>query len=192
MRHPADEHPYITTYSGKRVDSLAITPADVVPSDLTRGLAMQCRYRGMTHFFYSIAEHSVLVADLMRWGGHTVAAQRCGLLHDAHEAITGDMPSPFKTDVSGWRPWEDRIEAVVRSALGLPGQDDQVWESVKKYDLMALHFEASKLIPKTPPWVDQAQVQIVHDAGMRLYVHPWENVMLQFRMRANSLGLQGF
>jgi len=55
-------------------------------------LSQQGRYTGHTHHgLYSIAQHSVLVANHL-----PPSLKRWGLLHDASEAYLCDLPTPLK------------------------------------------------------------------------------------------------
>lgn len=190
-QHPAREHRYITTYSGARVNSLLVKPEQINRQDLTRGLAMQTRYLGQIRGFYSIAEHSVLVSRLAEHYDFSQEVQIMGLLHDGHEYLTGDFPSPFKYDVPGLRDWERQIEAVFRESFGLPGYNDLRWESIKRYDLVALHFEAHSLMGQDPGWINEELVKLA-PPWARICCHDWRAAAQLFRSRALQLGLKGF
>jgi uncharacterized protein len=86
-------------------DSLAIKIEDIA-----RGLTFQPRFMGQTTFFYSVAQHSLMVCQIVGDLGGTVAQGYHGLLHDAHEAYIGDCPTPLK------RLYGDTYE-VVREGL---------------------------------------------------------------------------
>lgn len=82
---------WILTRSGRKFD-LARPTADMVdPADIAHSLSMQCRFNGHTSRYYSVAQHSYLVADLV-----PAEDQLAGLLHDATEAYVGDLVRPLK------------------------------------------------------------------------------------------------
>jgi len=189
--HPAREHRWITTFSGERVKSTAVHVSQINKADMVRGLAMQVRYLGQIRDFYSIAEHSVLVSHIAEGLGAPLADQRAALLHDGHEYLTGDFPSPFKYDVEGLRDWERRIEATFREAMGLPHYEHSMWYSIKRYDLMALHFEANNLMDSECGWIDYAFVNAV-PRHLKIKCLSWRQAQNQFRIRARELGLGGF
>jgi hypothetical protein len=190
-QHPAKSHRDITTFSGERVNSLQVRERQINQEDEVRGLSMQTRYLGQIRDFYSIAEHSVLVSRISEHFGDDTPTVCASLEHDGHEYLTGDFPSPFKHDVPGLRTWEGSIEAVFRKARGLPPNDDPVWTKVKRYDLMALHFEASQLMNEPADWIDWEMVREVPDwAKIRCF--DWRQAASIFRSRARQLGLKGF
>jgi hypothetical protein len=84
------------THTGKIVDIQNPTPDMINIEDIAHALSMICRFAGHCREFYSVAEHSVLVANLGK-------VQRCHdfnlalLLHDAAEAYLGDVIRPVKT-----------------------------------------------------------------------------------------------
>lgn len=189
--HPARHHRWITTFSGRRVPSLAVKPEDINRQDMLRGLAMQVRYLGQIKDFYSIAEHSVLVSRIAEHYNEPLSVLRAALLHDGHEYLTGDFPSPYKYDVPGLRDWERNIEEVFRFALALPANSDPTWDRVKEYDLIALHFESRNLMAQDPGWIDSklvAQAPVWATIGC----YDWRRAASIFRSRALQLGLEGF
>lgn len=177
-------NPYLLTHSGLRVDLLAPEPESVTLPDIAHALARICRYTGHVRaLHYSVAQHSVLVAQHLRDQGHSAAIQAQGLLHDAHEAYTGDMASPIKrallaiydsglagaTD-SGWygpalSPWasfETRHAASLRRRFRLPLELAGV---VHAADLALLMAEKRDLMPPDagdgwPAGVDPAPMRI--------------------------------
>lgn len=82
---------YIYTFTGKRFYPFAPGPDQIDIQDIAHGLALKCRFSGHTREFYSTAQHSVHVMELMQpWD------RLYGLLHDAAEAYLVDLPSPIK------------------------------------------------------------------------------------------------
>ncbi|KKN16026.1 hypothetical protein LCGC14_0979880 [marine sediment metagenome] len=110
----------IVTYTGKSFDLLNPLPEMVCIEDIAHALANICRYTGHVREFYSVAQHCVLMVKANLPGG---ALQK--LLHDAHEAYTGDIASPWKQclivhdfDVSV-KEWEQKIQKIIGLALGI-------------------------------------------------------------------------
>lgn len=184
---PATKHAYITTQSRLRLRIPDFELHDVRLSDIVHSLSMQVRYLGHCSEFYSVAEHSVMVANLAEIDhGRGSKVARCALLHDAHEAFVGDFPSPFKNAVPGLREFEDKVERVVRDALRLPDANDEVWKEVKRYDLLALFLEAATLFSPPPPWVQEVDAR---------YEHPihglcWRDAKLLLSVKLREYGYQ--
>lgn len=87
---------WIQTRSGEAFDLLNPKPEHVQLEDIVYALSHLCRFNGHTSRFYSVAEHSLHVCDRVLEAGHPARAQLVALLHDAHEAYTGDIASPLK------------------------------------------------------------------------------------------------
>ena len=54
----------VYTYSGRLVDVLNPKPGDIAPEDIAHALACTCRFNGHSRGFYSVAQHSMLVAEI--------------------------------------------------------------------------------------------------------------------------------
>ena len=179
-------HSYITTYTGARFSYENHGPFRL--ADIAHSLSQTARFRGHGQFFYSVAQHSIMVAEMMRQDGCSKLEQAAGLLHDAHEAYVGDVPTPLK-----WAcPDLDRIEAEVETALRralLPDIDPGFFDNVvKTYDLAVLHFEARHLLRPVPAWVNGSTIPWGYD-GLRVKHRDDEQVELVFLTRARDLDL---
>lgn len=76
------------TVSGKRINLLNPDLSLIDIEDIAHHLSLINRYTGATPAPYSVAQHSVYVAEYSKCLG--------GLLHDAHEAYIGDVILPVK------------------------------------------------------------------------------------------------
>ena len=96
-RHEVPEHgSWLQTASGRAFDLLNPSPADVDFDDISLALSRVPRFGGHTRRPYSVAQHSVLVAELLESAGHPGHVVLQGLLHDATEAYVMDLPRPLK------------------------------------------------------------------------------------------------
>ena len=150
---------WIQTYTGKAVDfDKPITPDVICLEDIAHALAMQCRFNGHCLQFYSVAEHSVHVAnriDEQYCNMPTKQVRQWALLHDAAEAYVGNMVRPLKH--SGRLDAFKSIELAVRSAIeyALVGvrPSDEIEKNIKHADLELLATERDKIMAPPPqPW----------------------------------------
>ena len=88
--------PYLQTVSGRRVNPFDPDPGQLDPDDIARALANVCRFGGHARAFYSVAQHSVIVSELVEQRGGDTEDAFAALMHDATEAYLGDMPHPIK------------------------------------------------------------------------------------------------
>ena len=111
--------------------------------DITTGLGNYCRYGGQIERFYSVAQHSILVAMLA-----PEQYRREALLHDASEAYVGDVIKPLKNLLGkSYAIYEAVIMELVCQRFNL-NQDNL--DKVKSWDIMALELEHSALRLKKP------------------------------------------
>ena len=121
--------PFIQTLSGRRVNPLDAAPEDIDPADIARGLANTCRFGGHSKAFYSVAQHSVIVCDLLERDGATPDELMAALLHDASEAYLGDLPHPIKHRSelgAAFKVAEKKLEAVIAERFSLPDASARV------------------------------------------------------------------
>ena len=133
---------WILTHTGKRFDLFEPDVDMIDPRDIAHSLAHLCRFNGHTREFYSVAQHSCLVADLVPTE-HKLAA----LLHDATEAYLGDMTRPLKEWMPYYRGFEDVIWGRVCERFGL---EIDLPASVRQADLIALATERRDMMPPDP------------------------------------------
>ena len=106
---------YVLTHSGVKAGYAADTGTPTIP-DITLGLSRMPRFAGQGRMFYSVLDHSLFAAALIQQEAPTAfAAQLAVLLHDGHEALTQDCPSPFKSNVlkDMQRAMDKKISAAV-------------------------------------------------------------------------------
>lgn len=110
--------------------------------DIAHALGQIARFNGHGKFFYSVAEHSCLVAKLMQ--ELDLGDPLEGLLHDATEAYLSDVPSPFKALLPEWQAVDKRLTYQMRKYYWLP---PAITEACKVADTLALFIEAHELMP---------------------------------------------
>ncbi|MCW5830179.1 MAG: metal-dependent phosphohydrolase [Deltaproteobacteria bacterium] len=136
--HPTESGiPSIMTRSGRFIRFDDPDPDTIDIGDIAHGLSHLCRFAGHTREFYSVAEHSVYVANLC-----PPELQLRGLLHDAAEAYVVDLPKPLKRIIPEYREIERKVMAAVCQRFGLPEEEPA---TVKRADLIMLVTEARDL-----------------------------------------------
>lgn len=137
----------MTTHSGVVFDLADPKAADVLIGDIAHHLSLINRFNGATCRPYSVAEHSILVMDVMLvdLGVEDTDALFAGLMHDAHEAYFGDITSPIKS-LLGARGalTELKIGAAVHARFDIRPDFDNL---VKRADMIALATEKRDLLP---------------------------------------------
>lgn len=105
--------------------------------DIAHSLAMQCRFGGHCSRFYSVAEHSVFVSEI-------VSPENAleGLLHDASEGYVTDLPTPIKKMCPDFEAIEQRFYRKICKKFYIP---EEMSLEVKIADRIALYNEARYL-----------------------------------------------
>jgi 5'-deoxynucleotidase YfbR-like HD superfamily hydrolase len=123
--------------------------SEVAIEDIAHSLSMQCRYAGHCLRFYSVAEHSVLLARYFRQRGAPVVTQLWALLHDASEAYLVDVPRPVKPYLDGYRQVEASVMAAICERFGLP---HRMPAEVHEADAAIIGNERGNLAPCVAEW----------------------------------------
>lgn len=152
---------WILTATGKHFDLLEPDADLIDPRDIAHALAHLCRFNGHTREFYSVAQHSCIVAELV-----PEEQKLAALLHDAPEAYLGDMTRPLKQWISVYRHFEDNVWQRVCErfdlAIELPA-------CVHQADLIALATERRDLMPPDPAIWDC----LIGIEPMAEHIRPW-------------------
>lgn len=160
--------PFIQTVSGRRFNPLAPDAADVEIGDIARALSHQCRFGGHCRVFYSVAQHSCLVADLVAERGGPAVAVLWALLHDASEAYLVDLPHPLKHRSELGRLYADaeaRLQAAICERFDLPLEPPAL---LKEVDRALLATERRAVAHVAWEWPELNGVQ-----PLELAIDPW-------------------
>lgn len=141
------------TYTGRSV----WPENDTAPSlqDIAIGLGRTARFAGQVRFWYPVLAHTIVVSRLVRPKNRIHA-----LLHDAPEAVVGDVPTPWKTDAARANEAELLERIYDELDIKLPGRG--AVNDVKRADRKALAAEAHVL---------------GHAAAQRFWPRPNEHAM---------------
>lgn len=155
--------PWIPTLHNRKFDLLNPDPADVDIEDIAASLAGEPRFTGRFGA-YSVAQHSYLVS-------YHCKNALAGLLHDANEAYTGDLPSPVKAAMLALgfdfnNQLLPRIDAAIAAAFGLNPADFHSAD-VKAADYKLLATEKRDLLPReTPAWSKRLPMPLKRRIGI--------------------------
>jgi len=170
------------------IDELTEFPAE----QIARQLGKLCRYAGATPDHWSVARHSLLVAALAPDDPeHRLAA----LLHDAHEAVTGDILRPMSRMLCTFsrREIAGTQQAIDRALYALLGFDPcpAVLKAVADADDTACKLEM-QLLGKSPaeitdalPTLREAAWQLSFQCNPQIDALHW---MEDFKKLVNSVG----
>lgn len=206
----APRGPWMLGASGEVIHLTRPSRTPIHLSTIIRALGHTLRFGGHTARPYSVLEHSVLVAQIAYAnevrGGYTPRADRVRALaaiHDAHEAYTGDTPSPVK-QVLGleWRLFERAWESRIADTLAAGYSDVEpvaVRDAVKRADLIALLAERIALLPAGgPAWAvrdelapeDRAEAEALAPS-LRFPLAPRDALAVEFRRYLAAGGMLG-
>ena len=154
---------WIQTYSGGQFFYDELTPdgikreshIDII--DIARSLSRAVRFYGHMQSPVSIAEHSIVVSQIIETEGGTDYQQIAGLLHDAHEAYIGDISAPLKHFLQGrygidLRTFERSIDKRIFATLDIPWPSPKDEDLVKRADMIALKVERDLFAPSNHAW----------------------------------------
>ena len=165
---------WLQIYTGLIIDVANPRPEDICAEDIAHALSNLCRYGGHTPRWYSVAAHSVAMANYVfkvrgvQWRGRDVAEN---LLHDASEAYLGDVISPVRrqyqlmTEEEGSPGCEGARDCMVERLhrkwseaiwlkFGLDGRYLRCLNNINA-DQLALQTEVQLLWPeRQQPWIE--------------------------------------
>ncbi len=125
---------FVYTYTGRKVGLGDDTPAPSL-EDIAVGLGRICRYAGGCQQFWPVLLHSFVVADML-----PKPLKIYGLLHDAAEILTNDIPRPFKTEENS--ATEAILFAKILKSFNLSPMNSAQAADVKAADNNALFGES--------------------------------------------------
>lgn len=135
---------FIQTYQGHALDYENPQADQIDILDIAHALSQVCRFSGQARFFYSVAQHSVLVAENCS-RGYAFA----GLMHDATEAYLGDIPGPAKFLCPDYEKLEQKIYAVIAERFNLAAY---IPNAVKDVDVRMLQTERQFVFKHEMKW----------------------------------------
>lgn len=138
--------PWIQTRSGKQMWLDRLCPDAVNICEIAKVLSRIPRFGGHTLEWYSVADHSVRVSEIV-----DEKLKLAALLHDAHEAYTGfgDVCSPAKSLVPEVHKVEATVDLSIAEAFALNAETFKSPE-IQRADLVMLATEKRDLMAPQP------------------------------------------
>lgn len=178
-----------------------LTPEHVDFAAIATHLACQSRFAGATGLqlaptssggvfcAYTVAQHSVEVCRILADWDAPPSVQLYGLLHDAHEAVMGDLTRPVAQTMPvearvWWGDLKRRLNCAIFQAAGLPAEwPTGVASLVTRADEVALVCEAVCLLeggPRRDVW-DRACVERVTESSDFRLIDRWPPMLARAR-----------
>ena len=141
---------WISTSRVPQFDFLKPKEQDIHIEDIAHALSLSCRFGGHGRFFYSVAEHCVLVSLLCEMEEADDTTCLAALLHDAEEAYLPDIPSPIKACM----PEAEKLYDAIKKAIIRKFQLSEAnWELIDRLDKSICIQEAKALGIWNEHWI---------------------------------------
>ena len=128
----------IRTNSGTFVNVFNTNPDSIKIEDIAHALSRLPRFGGHLNRHYSVAQHSVLCAEMAK----TKKEKKAALLHDGSEAYLLDMPTPIKARMGEYKQYEDKLMKIIFKKYDL---EWPLNPNIKKIDKKMLLIEWDNL-----------------------------------------------
>ncbi|WP_109422766.1 YfbR-like 5'-deoxynucleotidase [Aggregatibacter actinomycetemcomitans] len=138
------------THGNRLIDFANAQNSDIHIDDIIHHLSMIPRFAGKLDVHYTVLDHSVYVGMIAKsfLGADDMTAY-AALMHDAQEAYLGDLPTPLKNLLPGYRAIEHAFELAIQDRFCIK-MTPKIKRLVKMADLLALKAEKKAFIA-TPP-----------------------------------------
>jgi len=149
---------WMQTYTGRAFKFDECYNLDLHIKDIARPLSRIPRFGGHTTKPLSVAEHSIAVSYILERQGVPSICTMHGLMHDAHEAFTGDMVAPFKrylkeTYLIDINAMQAEMQCNIMASFRIPMLSNiNHIELIREADLMACKIERDIYMSSTLSW----------------------------------------
>lgn len=165
---------WFLTYTGKQVFPLDMSAGDVDIVDIAHSLSNICRFNGHCSRFYSVAQHSVYVAQRL-----PMRLRFPGLMHDATEAYCSDVIRPIKRMIKGYEEIENRVWMAICERFGLSTELDPL---IKEVDCRVLLTEKRDILVRHDwQWTEEQAGDSRLEPYDSLYIRPWKPKFAKFK-----------
>ena len=171
INHEPSNNDWLQTFTAKRFYPMAPRSEDVDIRDIAHGLSQICRFSGQCRDFYSVAEHSVIVAGQVALKAPSDYWQQLrALLHDASEAYLLDIPRPVKLLIPNYKEAENRVSLVIAEALHIPGEGKDT-ELINSIDKKIVADEVIALMSN--PDLDLVRLGVAPEDRLNASIYKW-------------------
>lgn len=141
---------YYISYNARRIDISNITEDDICLQDIAHHLTKICRYGGALGLnqHYSVAQHSILLAEYAKKVGYDIDVQRAMLLHDATEAYLGDIISGLKHLLPDYKKIEKNLHEMICKKYNIDSKGGLMNFVIKTLDSSIVLDEALAFMPQ--------------------------------------------
>jgi len=168
---------WFQTATGRKFSLTEVSSNVIDIDDIAHSLSKLCRFNGHCRFFYSVAQHSVLMSERVLPEDRLWA-----LLHDASEAYLGDVIAPLKGLLPAYQILEKQVTELICAKFDLPAKMPR---AVKEADLRMLATEQRDLMEAPPQeWRTLKNIQPYYKP-----IQPWipETARYKFRKAFDNI-----
>ena len=176
------ENVWLQTFEGKQLRIPEFNSDAISLRETATVLSRICRFGGRTRVFYSVAEHSIRVAECVAMLGGTPLEQFYALNHEGDEALLGfDPPSPLLRILPDLRDLKRKAHEAYMKRYGLPVEIPAI---VKRADLILLATEKRDLMEPSPaewtcgeePLALPIRAHLGEASGARTFTLVWQRL----------------
>lgn len=143
----------ILLFTGRLFDPSEIEKQEFTALDFIHPISLLNRYTGHTKKPISVAEHTVKLARSLQV--QAAGLMRAAAIHDFGEALTNDIPHPYKKDADfkAYVKLEDRVQRHIFNVFGEPWENMEALSTFDRRicaDEMAQGFEPPYAYPMEP------------------------------------------
>ncbi len=136
---------FIQTYTGLKFYPFSPRAEDIDIEDIAHALSMNCRFNGHVKYYYSVAQHSVIVSNICE-----KQFAFSGLMHDSSESYISDIARPLKrmSSFNFYNEMEENILEVIYKKYKIRPINDHI----KHVDSRLTLTEGRDLMPNVSYW----------------------------------------
>ena len=185
---------WLQTFEGKQLRIPEFNSDAISLRETATVLSRICRFGGRTRVFYSVAEHSIRVAECVAMLGGTPLEQFYALNHEGDEALLGfDPPSPLLRILPDLRDLKRKAHEAYMKRYGLPVEIPAI---VKRADLILLATEKRDLMKPSPAeWTcgEEPLTDVIqpYDYWTNIGALPKDAFIHRWRSLASAAGYMG-